>query len=74
MIKGSILHEDFRGNAGELRAGDIQWMTAGKGILHAGMPKSGKELSVGFQLWINLEAKKKFCDPGYQEYKTGFQK
>jgi len=60
-------HEDFKGNKGKLGPGDIQWMTAGKGIVHAEMPGSFEKESIGFQLWINLAAKDKFCDPHYQE-------
>lgn len=44
-------------------------MTAGKGVMHSEMPGSFDELSVGFQLWINLEAKNKLCDPQYQEFR-----
>jgi redox-sensitive bicupin YhaK (pirin superfamily) len=65
MLSGSICHEDFKGHAGEIKAGDIQWMTAGKGIVHAEMPSSFDVPAVGFQLWINLDAKSKFCEPGY---------
>lgn len=70
MIHGSVLHEDFNGNSGELGPGDIQWMTAGKGIVHAEMPSLRNKYSVGFQLWVNLEASKKFIEPQYQEYKS----
>lgn len=69
MISGSILHEDFKENAGAIGPGDIQWMTAGKGIVHAEMPASKDEDSIGFQLWINLPKEKKLCDPKYQEFK-----
>lgn len=58
-------HEDFRGNKGTINPGDIQWMTAGRGILHAEMPGSFTEPAYGFQLWINLKAKEKFCEPAY---------
>ena len=67
MLEGEVLHEDFKGNQGRLGPGDLQWMTAGKGILHAEMPGSWEQESIGFQLWINLAAKDKFCDPQYQE-------
>lgn len=60
MKKGSFLHEDFLGNKGEIAPGDIQWMTAGRGIVHAEMPKSYDEVSQGYQLWLNLSAKDKF--------------
>lgn len=68
LVKGKFFHEDFKGNKGELNAGDVQWMTAGKGIVHAEMPAS-TEPSTGFQLWIDLERKNKMCEPNYQEIK-----
>lgn len=68
MLEGEIHHEDFSGNAGKIGPGDIQWMTAGKGIVHAEMPYSFEKPSKGFQLWINLDAKNKFCQPQYQEH------
>ena len=65
MLSGEVHHEDFTGNAGVIGPGDIQWMTAGKGIVHAEMPGSFDQSSLGFQLWINLEARNKFCEPQY---------
>mmetsp|Transcript_37438 Transcript_37438/g.50817 ORF Transcript_37438/g.50817 Transcript_37438/m.50817 type:complete len:149 (-) Transcript_37438:599-1045(-) len=65
MLSGEIAHEDFKGHKGMIGPGDIQWMTAGKGIVHAEMPASFEEASYGFQLWINLDAKNKFCQPAY---------
>lgn len=70
MKSGSFFHEDFKGHKGRIDPGDIQWMTAGKGIVHAEMPASSEELSIGFQLWINLQKEHKFCDPQYQEFKA----
>ncbi|KAG7399164.1 hypothetical protein PHYBOEH_009624 [Phytophthora boehmeriae] len=64
--KGHMLHEDFMGNQGELRPGDLQWMTPGKGIMHAEMPKSS-EPAHGLQLWINLPKHRKLIEPRYQE-------
>jgi len=69
MLKGSMHHEDFKGNRGTINPGDLQWMTAGKGILHAEIPASAEEAAIGFQLWINLAEKDKLCDPQYQEIK-----
>ncbi|KAK1944262.1 Pirin [Phytophthora citrophthora] len=63
---GHMLHEDFLGNKGELRPGDLQWMTPGKGILHAEMP-ANEEKAHGLQLWINLPKEKKIMEPRYQE-------
>lgn len=68
IIKGEFLHEDFKGNKGTLSAGDVQWMTAGKGIVHSEIPAS-YEKSAGFQLWIDLKKENKLCEPKYQEIK-----
>jgi len=68
MKEGSVLHEDFRGHKGEIGPGDVQWMTAGKGIVHSEIPKSKDEYSIGFQLWINLKKEFKLCEPTYQEF------
>jgi len=67
--KGWFEHEDFCGHRGKIGPGDLQWMTAGKGILHSEMPAS-KELSHGLQLWVNLASKDKLCEPAYQELKA----
>jgi len=67
MLSGEMHHEDSRGNKGLIRAGDCQWMTAGKGVVHAEMPGSWDEESIGLQLWINLPIKDKMCEPQYQE-------
>ncbi len=69
-IKGEFAHEDFKGNQGTLSEGGVQWMTAGKGIVHAEMPTSFEEDSIGFQLWLNLDRKNKYCEPKYQEFKA----
>lgn len=67
---GSFEHEDFVGHRGTIGPGDLQWMTAGRGILHSEMPhtsmKSG-DVANGLQLWVNLPAKEKMCEPRYQE-------
>lgn len=65
ILSGSSMHEDFKGNYGELHGGDVQWMTAGRGIVHAEMPSS--EEIEAFQLWVNLKASDKMCEPAYQE-------
>ncbi len=64
--EGTVEHEDFCGHSGTIGAGDVQWMTAGKGILHAEMPGNGKPAR-GLQLWVNLASKDKLCEPAYQE-------
>ena len=67
MLKGKFEHEDFTGRRGIIGPGDLQWMTAGKGIMHAEMPHPTSDLNVGLQLWVNLPAKDKMCEPRYQE-------
>lgn len=67
--KGSFQHEDFCGHKGTISPGDLQWMTAGKGIVHSEMP-FGSGASHGLQLWVNLASKDKLCDPAYQELKA----
>ena len=69
MLKGTMNHEDFKGNKGSIGPGDIQWMTAGKGIVHAEVPAPGGPC-IGFQLWINLPKSRKFIEPGYQDFKS----
>ena len=66
VLGGSIQHENFLGNQGIIREGDLQLMTAGKGIVHAEVPHGNQEYWVA-QLWVNLKAEYKFCDPNYQE-------
>ena len=67
MLDGAIRHEDSLGNKGHLRPGSVQWMTAGKGIVHSEMPEQVDGLLRGFQLWVNLPATDKMCDPRYQD-------
>ena len=67
MLAGAVKHRDSSGNAGIIRAGDVQWMTAGGGIMHEEMPQlEGGHLD-GFQLWVNLPARLKMTKPRYQE-------
>ena len=71
LIEGIFEHKDSSGNSGKLNAGDIQWMTAGSGIIHSEMPemefsKKGGRLH-GFQLWVNLPQKDKMTNPHYQD-------
>lgn len=68
VLAGSVNHNDSLGNSGSLRGGDVQWMTAGSGILHQEMPK-GNEIGKmhGFQLWANLPSSLKMTDPRYQD-------
>ena len=68
MLAGEIQHRDSIGNAGTIGPGDVQWMTAGRGILHEEMPKHGNGPLAGFQLWVNLPAQDKMMRPRYQEF------
>jgi redox-sensitive bicupin YhaK (pirin superfamily) len=61
-------HKDNAGNEGVIEPGGIQWMTAGRGIVHSEMPEQEDGLLEGFQLWINLPASHKMSAPGYQEH------
>jgi hypothetical protein len=60
-------HQDHVGNQGELVAGSVQWMTAGRGIIHSEMPRQKDGLLWGFQLWVNLPARDKMTAPRYQD-------
>jgi redox-sensitive bicupin YhaK (pirin superfamily) len=66
VLKGEVQHRDTLGNAGSIGAGEIQWMTAGRGIMHEEMPQVRPEGIVGFQLWVNLPANLKMTKPRYQ--------
>lgn len=69
MLEGSVEHGDSLGNRGEIRPGEVQWMTAGRGIVHQEMPKpDGAGRMGGFQLWANLPAARKMIPPRYQEF------
>ncbi len=67
MLAGSMKHEDSVGNTGHLGPGSVQWMTAGRGIIHSEMPKQEDGLMWGFQLWVNLPARDKMSEPTYQD-------
>lgn len=67
MLDGHMLHEDHMGNRGDLRAGDVQWMTAGRGIIHSEMPQQNEGRMRGFQLWINLPAAEKMKPAAYRD-------
>jgi quercetin 2,3-dioxygenase len=66
LLSGAVSHKDTLGNAGTIAAGDVQWMTAGRGIMHEEMPQVRPEGIAGFQLWVNLPAKLKMTEPRYQ--------
>jgi redox-sensitive bicupin YhaK (pirin superfamily) len=67
ILSGAVKHKDSLGNSGTIGAGDVQWMTAGRGILHEEMPQVRPEGIAGFQLWVNLAAKEKMTAPRYQD-------
>jgi redox-sensitive bicupin YhaK (pirin superfamily) len=67
MLAGRMRHRDNKGNEGLLTAGSVQWMTAGRGIVHSEMPEQEQGLMQGFQLWLNLPAKDKMTAPRYQD-------
>ncbi len=68
LLNGRMRHKDNAGNEGVIEPGGIQWMTAGKGIIHSEMPEQEEGKLEGFQLWINLPASHKMTQPAYQEY------
>jgi hypothetical protein len=70
MLEGTVDHEDSLGNSGSISAGDVQWMTAGSGIIHQEMPKPVHGRMGGFQLWVNLPRAGKMTEPRYQEIKS----
>jgi len=67
LLSGAVDHEDFTGNAGTIHAGDLQFMTAGRGIMHAEMPNQGFSDNVGMQLWVDLPKELKGVEPRYRD-------
>lgn len=67
MLHGNFKHKDSRGNTGHLTSGGVQWMTAGRGLIHSETPMQADGLMWGYQLWVNLPAKDKMIDPRYQD-------
>lgn len=67
IVKGELNHEDSTCKAGILKEGVVQWMVAGKSVLHSELPNSFDEYTNYFLLWINLPKTHKYCDPFYQE-------
>jgi redox-sensitive bicupin YhaK (pirin superfamily) len=68
MLDGRMRHKDNHGHEGVLAPGAVQWMTAGRGIVHSEMPEQQQGRMRGFQLWLNLPARAKMMDPAYQEF------
>lgn len=71
MLDGRMRHRDNHGNEGLLTPGSVQWMSAGRGIVHSEMPEQEQGLMRGFQLWVNLPAREKMSEPKYQEFNAG---
>jgi redox-sensitive bicupin YhaK (pirin superfamily) len=71
LLAGRMRHKDNAGHEGVIEPGGVQWMTAGRGIVHSEMPEQEEGLLRGFQLWINLPAAEKMAAPGYQEFDAG---
>lgn len=67
MLNGKFTHKDSAGNEGHLSDGGVQWMTAGRGVVHSEMPEQSEGLMRGFQLWLNLPKEKKMIDPSYHD-------
>ncbi len=67
MLNGKFRHKDSAGNEGYLTDGSVQWMTAGRGVIHSEMPEQTEGLVRGFQLWLNLPKEKKMIDPAYND-------
>ncbi len=70
MLAGRMRHRDSAGNEGLLQSGGVQWMTAGRGVIHSELPEQSEGLMVGFQLWLNLPAKDKMQAPWYRDLQS----
>ena len=70
MLQGRMRHRDSVGNVGLLAPGSVQWMTAGRGVIHSEMPEQQEGAMEGFQLWLNLPAKDKMREPWYRDVAT----
>jgi hypothetical protein len=71
MIAGRMLHRDSAGHEGLLEPGGVQWMTAGRGVIHSEIPQQQAGRMEGFQLWLNLPARDKLCEPWYRDFAAG---
>src|SRR5439155_21372478 len=70
VLRGEVQHKDTLGNSGSIGAGDLQWMTAGRGIMHEEMPQARPEGIAGFQLWINLPVRLKMTAARYRDVRS----
>lgn len=68
MLEGRMRHRDSAGNEGLLESGGVQWMTAGRGVIHSELPEQTEGRMEGFQLWLNLPGKDKMCAPWYRDF------
>lgn len=68
MLSGRMLHRDSAGNEGLLQNGGVQWMTAGKGVIHSEIPQQEEGVMEGFQLWLNLHSSEKMMTPWYRDF------
>lgn len=71
IIAGRMRHRDSTGNEGLLQNGGVQWMTAGRGLVHSELPEQEEGVMEGFQLWLNLPARDKMTQPGYRDIQSG---
>ncbi len=67
MLEGRMRHRDSAGHEGLLQSGGVQWMTAGRGVIHSELPEQEQGRMEGFQLWLNLPARNKLCEPWYRD-------
>ena len=70
MLQGRMRHSDSAGNSGLLEDGGVQWMTAGRGVIHSEMPEQREGRMSGFQLWLNLPSHEKMCTPWYKDFQN----
>ncbi|MDD3760594.1 MAG: pirin family protein [Acidithiobacillus sp.] len=70
MLAGRMLHRDSAGHEGLLESGGVQWMTAGRGVIHSEIPQQAEGRMAGFQLWLNLPAADKLCAPWYRDFQA----
>jgi len=71
MLSGRMRHRDSAGHEGLLETGGVQWMTAGRGVIHSELPEQIEGVMEGFQLWLNLPAERKMCEPWYRDFPGG---
>jgi hypothetical protein len=71
MLEGRMRHRDSAGHEGLLQNGGVQWMTAGRGVIHSELPEQEEGRMEGFQLWLNLPASDKMCPPWYRDFAAG---